>query len=187
MPLNLPAAALRLEITCELESIARLIQDQWHAVPAHLTPVGLALHVASWLNPLSNHEAASEIFTTLGNMCSQLRKAVDRKAQSKYRGPCKKCGQDLYTYNNDEGITCNSCHTHTTESELQTQAQAKAGHAWATATEIEAGSLVMFGETVTRQQLWRWVNQGRITAAGERKHRQYRLKDIMEHLNSEPT
>lgn len=123
------------------------------------------------LEHLRHHPAADEIATEIMAVVTQARRAIDRKADRWYAGPCQAeiddhpCDAELYARPGAAVVSCPRCHTaHDVKARrehLLAAAEDQLLHAAWIAQAVTA-----LGDHITQVQITRWVNAGRLLAHG---------------------
>jgi hypothetical protein len=145
--------------------------------------------MARWLwhrhDGLSRHPAAVEAHDEITSAVRQAERAIDRRAERWYAGPCD-CGQDMYARPGAIRVTCPDCDSWYDVAARRAYLLGAAEDTLAGAALI-AQSLTSLGQPVTPERLRQWAHRGRIVPHGTdlRGRPMYRVGDVITLLAGE--
>jgi hypothetical protein len=160
-------------------------------------PVDDLARIATWLRPrvgwLRHHEAGAEAWNAILDAVRDARRAVDRRPEKLYAGPCD-CGEDLYAHLDAAYVICHSIEHDEPLAwpvdERRRWLLASAEDVLATTTEISR-ALTRYQQPVTPSAIRGYVARKRLTQRGERVENGktlalYRLGDVLEIVTPAP-
>ncbi len=141
-----------------------------------------ARYLLSNLNALRQHEAADEALDEIGSAVDNARRAVDRRADRIYAGPCMapvpiegdapheptgECRESLFASPKRQDVTCRSCGALFDVEDRRDWLRQAADSHLGTAAEISALCRHMLGEMVTASMIRGYAHRGQILAHGQ--------------------
>lgn len=115
-PVNVPALEARRAYRHALVMAVRFCSEERvrHQAPNEHQPVDSLESMSRWLmwrvDGLAFNDMAHEFLTDIVRSARACRRAVDRRPERRYAGPCQ-CGRDLYTKPGAIETTCRDCGT----------------------------------------------------------------------------
>lgn len=128
----------------------------------------LVLHLAS----VRASDFAAELMTEVTYAVEQARRAIDQPPSLCYRGPCDRCGTDLYCGADHRGrpvlavISCRVCGEQYDAAAREAWLLDRAEHRLATATEIAQAVPALYGTEIKAGTIRQWIARGRLIPRG---------------------
>lgn len=185
-PVNVPALEARRAYRHALVMCVRFCDEESirHQAPTNRTPVGSLEAMSRWLmwriDGLAFNDMAYGFVSEITTAARACRRAIDRKPERRYAGPCK-CGRDLYHKPGATDVTCTDCGSLYNVAELYEWM--RKGVAGRLVTAREGSTLLgRFDMPTPQATIDQWHSRGRIADRGHspKGRRLYLIDDLIE-------
>jgi hypothetical protein len=186
LPYNLAAAEARRAYRHALVMCVRFCDEESirHQAPTNRTPVDSLEAMSRWLmwriDGLAFNDMAYGFVSEITTAARACRRAIDRKPERRYAGPCK-CGRDLYHKPGATDVTCTDCGSLYNVAELYEWM--RKGVAGRLVTAREGSTLLgRFDMPTPQATIDQWHSRGRIADRGHspKGRRLYLIDDLIE-------